>query len=201
MSEGRFEEASSFASSELARVDAQLLVACRDGDQAAWATLVARFEGLVCSIPRRAGLDEDSVTEVFQEVFMTLFEKSDEIEQPERLRAWLVTTAKYKSWRLLSKRGFSSQRRVEVEGQGELVGRPDESPLPDEVLIELEEQHLLRTAVAELDERCQTIIKMLFYSDEPCSYEQVAAAIDVGATSISPLRARCLRKLARLLTK
>lgn len=198
---GRFEEESSFVSSELAKIDAKLLAACREGDETAWRTLVARFEGLVCSIPRRAGLDEETVTEVFQEVFLTLFEKLDAIEQPERLRAWLVTTAKYKSWRLLSKQGFPSQPQAEGASESAPVDAPDESPLPDEALIELEEQHLLRTAVAELDERCRKIITMLFYNDEPCSYEEVAAAIEVNPTSISPLRARCLRKLARLLTK
>lgn len=199
MSKERFE--SNFVAAELARGDAKLFAACRDGDEAAWRILVTRFEGLVCAIPRRAGLDEDAVSEVFQEVFLTLFQKLHEIEQPGRLRAWLVTTAKYKTWRLLSKHGFPSKLRAEDEGESAPIEKADESPLAIETLVELEEQHLLRTAVAELDERCRKIITMLFYVDEPASYGEISAAIGVGESSISPLRARCLKKLERLLRK
>jgi RNA polymerase sigma factor (sigma-70 family) len=196
MSESDFAEEPEFVASELGKGDAELLLACRRGDQTAWSALVARFEGLVCSIPRRAGLNGDLVNEVFQEVFLTLLEKIDDIERPDRLRAWLVTTAKYKTWRSFSKQGFQSQ-----DTNIEAVDKPDLLPLPDEVLIVLEEQHLLRTAVAQLDERCRKIITMLFYDNERSSYAEIAAAIGVGETSISPLRARCLRKLERLLTK
>lgn len=200
MTETKTQEQSQFVASELGRSDAELLAACRRGDQTAWNTLVSRFQNLICAIPRNAGLGEHLVGEVFQEVFLALFQKLDEIEQPDRLRAWLVTAAKYKTWRLRSKERFSSSRSEEDE-EDESLRIPDEALLPDEALVELEEQHLVRAAVATLDERCQTIIKMLFYAAEPHSYVEIGAAIGVGETSVSPLRARCLKKLSRLLTK
>jgi RNA polymerase sigma factor (sigma-70 family) len=73
------------------------LQACRRGDEAAWEALVERYQRLIYTIPRRAGLDKDQAAEVFQEVFTTLFEKLETIEQPERLQAWLVTTARRKA--------------------------------------------------------------------------------------------------------
>lgn len=200
MAETETQEEHQFAASELGRSDAELLAACRRGDQTAWNTLVARFQNLICAIPRNAGLGEHLVGEVFQEVFLALFQKLDEIEQPERLRAWLVTAAKYKTWRLRSKERFSSSR-MEDDEEDESLRIPDEALLPDEALVELEEQHLVRAAVATLDERCRTIITMLFYTTEQPSYVEIGAAIGVGHTSIGPLRARCLKKLSRLLTK
>src|SRR5262245_22351993 len=83
--------------------DKQLLLACRQGDETAWEALIARYQRLVYAIPRRAGLDTDQIAEVFQEVFATLIEKLDEIEQPDRLQAWLVTTSRRKTWRIISK--------------------------------------------------------------------------------------------------
>jgi len=68
------------------------------------------------------------------------------------------------------------------------------------MLIELEEQHLIRTAMLELEERCQKILSMIYLRDPAASYAEVAAAIDVGETSISPLRSRCLKKLEKLLS-
>src|SRR5262245_58784523 len=83
--------------------DKQLLLACRRVDESAWETLVNRYQRLVYAIPRRAGLDEDQAAEVFQDVFAVLVEELNEIEQPERLQAWLVTTAKRKTWRVILK--------------------------------------------------------------------------------------------------
>lgn len=180
--------------------DKQLLLACRRGDEAAWEALVNRYQRLIYTIPRRAGLNEDSAAEVFQEVFTTLFEKLDGIEQPERLHAWLVTTAKRKTWRLISR---ENRPRGPVDDEDESEARinelPDDAPLPDEVLLRLEEQHRVRTAVAGLDERCRKLLTLLFYHSEPPPYAEIAAAIGTTQGSIGPTRARCLEKLLRLL--
>lgn len=77
----------------------------------------------------------------------------------------------------------------------------DASPLADDVLIELEQQHQIRTALKELEERCQKILSMIYLRDSAASYAEVAAAIGVGETSISPMRSRCLQKLAKILQK
>ena len=42
---------------------------------------------MIYAIPRRAGLTEDQAADVFQEVFLTLFEELDDIEQPEKIRS------------------------------------------------------------------------------------------------------------------
>src|SRR4030095_704763 len=118
--------------------DKQLLLACRRRDESAWEALVNRYQRLIYSIPRRSGLDEDQSAEVFQEVFTTLFEKLDRIEEPDRLHAWMVTTARRKTWRFISSRqGLRQSRAVdsESEAQEQLSTIPDNAPLPDEVLL------------------------------------------------------------------
>ena len=183
------------------RSDAELLAACRSGEESAWTELIRRYERLIYAIPRRAGLDEDLSAEVFQEVFTTLFEKLDAIEQPERLHAWLVTTARRKTWRLIS-REQSGGRRSSVDAESneqELNAIPDNAPLPDEALLRLEEEHRVRTALAALDERCQKLLALLFYRPESPSYSEIASAIGVPEGSIGPTRARCLQKLLKKL--
>jgi hypothetical protein len=55
--------------------------------------LVIRFSRLVYAIARRAGLSEADAADVFQEVFEQLIAHLDQIQQPARVRAWIVTTA------------------------------------------------------------------------------------------------------------
>src|SRR5687767_10885346 len=82
--------------------DLQLVLACRRGDQLAWEKLIRRYQRLIYAIPLRAGLDEDQAADIFQDVFTTLFQKLDDIEEPEKLQAWLVTTTRRKTWRIIS---------------------------------------------------------------------------------------------------
>jgi len=155
------------------------------------------------AIPRRAGLDEDQSADVFQEVFATLFQKLDDIQQPERLHSWLVTTARRKTWRVISKKRETQNTLVDDEsGSAEEISRiPDNAALPDEVLLKLEEQHLVRTAVAALDDRCRKLLTLLFYEAEPPSYAEIATLLGTSEGSIGPTRARCLEKILRLLDK
>jgi RNA polymerase sigma factor (sigma-70 family) len=183
----------------LEKSDADLLRACKSGDESAWNAIVERYQRLIATIPRRSGLNEDQTADVFQEVFLTLFQKLHEIEQPEKLRAWLVTTAKFKTWGIVrGQKGFHSPD-TEEEMENEMAMLPDNSPLADEVLIELEQQHLIRTAVAKLEERCQKILSMIYLRNVAASYAEVAASVGVGESSVSPLRTRCLDKLAKIL--
>jgi len=184
--------------------DKSLLLACRRGEETAWEALINRYQRLIYAIPRRAGLDDDQATEVFQEVFTTLVQKLDDIDDPERLHAWLVTTARRKTWRLISKAKVWQQANAEnsEENAGqEFVNIPDGAPLPDEVLVRLEEQHRIRTALTALDERCRKLLTMLFYEKDQLSYSEIAVALGTSAGSIGPTRARCLEKMLPLLDK
>ena len=183
--------------------DVQLVSDCRRGDQLAWEKLVRRYQRLIYTIPLRAGLNEDQAAEIFQEVFTTLFQKLNDLEEPEKLQAWLVTTARRKTWRTISK--AERERIVDLTAGGatddlEPAVR-DETPLPDEQLLLLEEQHRIRVALSSLDERCRTLVQMLFYQSQPPSYQEIAAALGIPEGSVGPTRARCLGKLLRLLQK
>ena len=177
--------------------DKELLLLCRQGNESSWQALVDRYQRLVYAVPRRAGLNEDQAGEVFQEVFVTLFEKMNEINEPDRLHAWLVTTARRKTWRLLSKE--RSLQSMQTGEDDEVLVVVDDSPLPDETLVRLEEQHRIRTALAGLGDRCQQLLIMLYYQTETPPYSEIAAILGTPEGSIGPTRARCLKKLLKFL--
>ena len=180
--------------------DLELVFACRRGDQLAWEKLIRRYQRLIYTIPLRAGLDEDHAAEIFQDVFTTLFQKLNDIEEPEKLHAWLVTTARRKTWRTISKAHGGTPTNLDLT-PAEAERIRDETPLPDEQLVILEEQHQIRTALSSLDERCRRLLQMLFYRREPPSYADIAASLGIPEGSIGPTRARCLGKLLQILKK
>jgi len=176
--------------------DAALVLACRGGDQRAWDLLVGRYERLIFSVARRAGLDQDQAAEVLQRVFLILVERLDSIEQPERIGAWLVGTARFEIWRLRRRARVANRYGVADELVEE---HADGMPTLDELLEEEEERGRVRAAVAKLDGRCRQLIELLFYQDHPVGYAEVGATLGMSAGSIGPTRARCLEKLRRAL--
>ena len=177
--------------------DEALVLACRDGDPLAWEALVMRYQRLVYAIARNAGLDVEQAADVFQRVFAALVESLDKIEQPAQIGAWLATTARHEAWRL------SRRERAAYRVHGESIDQADEIAdaelLPEALVLRLEQQHHVRTALASLDERCRRLLQLLFYRSDSPAYSEIASVLGIREGSIGPTRARCLHKLRRRL--
>ncbi len=165
-----------------------------------------RYQRLVYAVACRAGLDEHSAADVFQTVFSRLVQALPSIAQPERLQAWIVTTAKRETWLQLNR----ARRTVSLttlpdghdgdETDPAVADIADASPLAEEVLDELQQLHQLRLALDRLDTRCRGLLTLLFADEgERLPYKEIAVRLDVPPGSIGPTRARCLGKLRALL--
>lgn len=185
--------------------DAQLVAACRRGEAAAWPALVKRYERLIFTVPRRAGLSAEQAADVFQTVFMRLHENLDSLAQPDRLQAWLVTTARRETLRLLR----DGQRTVALASlpaagddgsEAEVVDTlVDPDPLPPDLLEDLQLRHLVRLALERMAEPCRSLLDLLYCRDEPAPYAEISARLGMPTGSIGPTRSRCLGKLRVLM--
>jgi DNA-directed RNA polymerase specialized sigma24 family protein len=75
----------------------------------------------------------------------------------------------------------------------------DQTPLPDEIVVELESRAALEAAVSRLDSRCRQLVTWLFLSPDRTSYNDVSRKLGIKPNSLGPLRSRCLAKLRKLL--
>jgi len=183
--------------------DEELVAGCQQGDEEAWSLLAARYQRLLYAIPRRAGLDEDAAADILQQTFLKLLENLQKIQQPAQIHAWLVTTARRETLHFLRQRKKAPQVSLDA-GEGDEskeIEFPASEPLADEVLLEMERQHRVRTAVTNLDERCRNLVNLLFYQNAQIPYSEVARILGISEGSIGPTRARCLQKLLERLNK
>jgi RNA polymerase sigma factor (sigma-70 family) len=174
--------------------DGELVRRCAAGERAAWSVLVRRFEALVYTIPRRARLPDAAVEDVFQTTFLRLLEHLDRLQQPDRLREWLVTTAKFETWRV-----WRDAARRDGPGDDALELVADTQPLPDEFLAEVQTWHAVQRGLDRIEPRCRQIIEWLYLAETPLSYDEIAQRLGMPAGSLSPTRQRCLGKLRVLL--
>lgn len=171
--------------------DRELVLACLNGDPGAWDRLVDRYGRLVYSVPRKLGLSDADADDVFQVVFGIVLRRLDTLRETERLSAWLIRTTYREAWRI---------GRRSRAAPGELPESAASSAVPsEEVVAAFETQHLVRQAVAELDERCGALLRALFFETPTPEYQQIADRLGLRIGSIGPTRARCFEKLERVL--
>jgi RNA polymerase sigma factor (sigma-70 family) len=177
--------------------DGELLAACADGETWAWDGLVERYKRLVYSIPLRVGLSEEDAADVFQTVFTLLVKQLRKIREPQALAKWLITTTKRESWSVCRKR---SREPVDSDNLATFAS-PDEEEHPDSRPGEgfWIDQALIQDALAQLGDRCQELLKLLYYDPNEPSYEEISGRLGLPLGSIGPNRARCLEKMRALL--
>jgi RNA polymerase sigma factor (sigma-70 family) len=188
-----------YANTEIS--DADLIARCVTGDAKAWEALVHRYQRLVYVIVCRMGFDEHMAADVFQTVFERLMAHLSKLTDPDRLQAWIVTTTKREALLQLKR----SRRNISFtldDSTGEDLPEwdiADESLLPEQVLVELQTQAMVRHAMGRLDTRCNQLLTMLYVEgDDKVAYEEVSARLDMPIGSIGPTRSRCLEKLRKL---
>lgn len=163
------------------------------GDESAWDELVAHLSGTIRTIARRNGLSESDVSDVCQTAWLRLFEHLDRIEDPNRVAAWLATTARHESARLRRRAGH----HILMYDHGGMEPADPEQPHLDSGVLADERSAAVNAVYGHLPLRCQAILRLLA-ADPPLSYKELSAALEIAAGSIGPTRQRCLETLRRL---
>jgi RNA polymerase sigma factor (sigma-70 family) len=161
-----------------------------DGDQNAWREIVRRYLPLVWSVARSHRLGSADAADVTQRTWIRLTEQLVRLRDPERLPAWLATTARRESWRVqtVRRRELPTDR---IEDTPEVDG-------PESQAMRSARDRVLWQAFATLTERCQRLLGILARAPE-LTYAQVGNAIGMPLGSIGPTRKRCLDVLRRRL--
>jgi RNA polymerase sigma factor (sigma-70 family) len=163
------------------------------GQRGAWDILVDRFSGLVWAVARSHGLCPQDAADVSQTTWLRLIEHLDRIQKPNSVGAWLATTARRESLRVIR----SGKRQIPAP-QESFDSHPDDSIGALVNLVAAEREAALAQAFALMPPRCQSILWFLL-GDPEMSYRELASSLGMPVGSIGPTRGRCLAHLRRLL--
>jgi len=177
-----------------------LVRAAASGDETAWAALVERFSGLVWSVARAHNLSNADAEEVFQTTWLRLTEHVGRLKEPDRVGAWLATTARNESLKTIR-----AGRRATPTDDLETLDVPSPDATPEALAVASEEA----TAAADrlrrvweafqlLPQRCRELLRVLV-AVPPLPYIEIAAMLGIAVGSIGPTRGRCLSQLRDLL--
>jgi RNA polymerase sigma factor (sigma-70 family) len=156
--------------------------------------MVDRLGNRVWAVARAYRLGKADAEDVFQVTWMRLMTHLDAIREPDRVGAWLASTARHESLRVLRRSG-----RQLPTGDDADFDTPDPlAPSAEAALIASERQAAVWKALEEVPPHCQRLLRLLM-AEPPPTYEEVSEALDMPIGSIGPTRRRCLEHLRRRL--
>jgi RNA polymerase sigma factor (sigma-70 family) len=178
--------------------DERLIRACLDGDEQAWSVLIDRYKTLIYSIPRRYGASREEAADIFQSVCLEWFSELPRLRKSGALRNWLITVTAHQAYHWKRKQ----RSHAELDAAGiETDDALDVMPLAPEEIQRLEQEQMLREAIAFLPPRCREMIHLLFFVDPPLAYRDVAKRLGLAVGSIGFIRGRCLQRLQKTLKR
>jgi RNA polymerase sigma factor (sigma-70 family) len=180
--------------------DEQLIGRCLKGDQEAWSALIDKYKNLIYSIPVKLGMHQDA-GDIFQSVCVDLLSELPRLREHRALPKWLMQTCYHKCLHYQR----TADRLVELapEGADSDAAIPASSAdgLPEHMLVQLEQEQILRDAISELPEKCERMVRLLFFEFPPRPYENIAEELGMATGSIGAIRGRCLAYLRKHLEK
>ena len=174
--------------------DTRLVGECLSGNEAAWSRLIDKYKALIYSIPIKYNLPPQEAADVFQATCVELLVRLPELREPRALPKWLMQVAHHECYRV--KR--LSERVVSRDGE-ENSPEPEIPPIAESLVVQTQEEQMLREAMATLTPQCRRLVEMLFFESPSRPYAEVAAELGLALGSIGFTRQKCIERLRRQL--
>jgi RNA polymerase sigma factor (sigma-70 family) len=167
----------------MAAPDSELVARCRAGDEGAWHELVERYARYVQAIARQAfRLAPEDAEDVFQEVFLRVYERLDTLRSDDALRPWVAQLTR----RCCVDRLRAGRREYPEGAVTELEDAED-------VVARLDEAFTVRLALEQLQPDCRDVLDRFFCRDQ--SYRTIGDELGLPPGTIASRISRCLGKL------
>jgi RNA polymerase sigma factor (sigma-70 family) len=172
--------------------DRRLVSECLRGNEQAWSLLIDRYKRLIYSIPVKYGFSADEATDIFQAVCLELLSELPKLRKPEALPKWIMQVTAHKCLR-----GKKEKQRTDTVDPADAAFERSVPPRAEQILREAEQEQNLRGVIGQLPERCQDLIRMLFFDEPAQPYDEVARRLGIATGSIGFIRQRCLERLRK----
>jgi len=176
------------------QTDAELILALRNGQKAALGVLYDRHAALVYGLALKTLGNAQEAEDLTQDIFLTLVKGSSYDPKRGTLRTFLAILTKSRSIDRLRSR--SSARQMMARQVGEQPQTTAHTPL--EHASELEQSQVVQSALAQLLEEEQQILKLAYY--DGLSQSQIAQRLELPLGTVKSRARRGMLKLRQTLT-
>lgn len=181
--------------------DAQLVLAARDGDKAAFGVLLTRHRPLLLGVCRRALGDDALAEDAAQEAALQAMLSLDRLRQPERFGPWLAGIGLNVCRRWMRQRSRDTWSWEAMLGGQRLLEPVDPLPGPEAMAETAELRAWIDRAVAGLPAGQRTAVILHYLAGLTQAETAALLGIETGAvkTRLHKARATLRRELWRVL--
>ncbi|MEM9806869.1 MAG: sigma-70 family RNA polymerase sigma factor [Cyanobacteria bacterium P01_D01_bin.56] len=172
--------------------DADLLASLQVGRVEALRSLYRRYGRLVYTLARRILRSDEEAEEITQDVFLTLWHKSNYQASRGSLSRYLVVMARSRAIDRLRSQTSHRQRLHKWH-----LMMADISPTPLDMATLSERGECTRQALAKLSEKERQVIEIAYY--EGLSQSEIARRLDLPLGTVKSRSRQALRKLRQTL--
>lgn len=172
--------------------DAELVIASLGGDREAFGEIVARYQGLLCSLAYSAVGDIAHSEDLAQKAFVEAWRKMDTLREPEKLKPWLCGILRFKVSHFCRKEAMQPLKGADLLDEHRAY--PSDHAGTDDMAIRDEEQALLWQAMENVPVNYRE--PLILYYRESRSIRHVAGDLNLSEDTVRQRLSRG-RKLIR----
>jgi RNA polymerase sigma factor (sigma-70 family) len=176
--------------------DAELVAQLQQGNEAAFRTLVARFQGRVYSTAFSLLRSAEEAEDVAQDVFVEVYQTIGRFRGEAALSTWL--------YRLATSRALQHRRRLQARKRfafftsllgfsNEVLHQPPDHSNPQAILEDAQQLHVLQQHIGRLPAQQQVAFTLRYEQD--LSYEELAAVLNTTVAAVESLLFRARHTL------
>jgi RNA polymerase sigma-70 factor (ECF subfamily) len=172
----------------LASVEDKLVRDFQGGDDLAFVTLYNRYKHSIYIFCSKMLLNSEAAKDCVQEVFLRVYERREQLKQPERFSSWLFAIARNQCLSVYR----SSRREAAEETDFDLISSPL-GETPDRLIERQESVDLLNKSLAQLRFEYREVLLLREFQN--LSYREIAEVL--GDTE-SAVKSRIFKARQRL---
>jgi RNA polymerase sigma-70 factor (ECF subfamily) len=167
--------------------DEPLLVSrLKNGDEAAFAILVRRFQAKLYGLAYALTLEREESQDIVQEVFLKAYQNIGKFKGEAKLSSWLhrITINHCLNWKRTWRRRFRRQHRsLDSDGDDKPALRLTDDDTPEKRYGDRELRQKFEAALQALPQRARTVF--VLKELEGLSYEEIAATLRLSRGTVS----------------
>ncbi len=175
--------------------DVQLMLRTKEGDEEAFAQLVASYQDRIVGIFHHVLHDQESAEDLAQDVFLRIYRARNGYEPTAKFSTWLFRIANNLASNSRRRKGRRKEVPLNIRDSGPLGIRPEEKLIAEKsALMPTRQAHksemraIVQSAVDELNDRQR--LAVLLHRFEEMSYADIGETMDMSSAAVKSLLSR-----------
>jgi RNA polymerase sigma-70 factor (ECF subfamily) len=180
--------------------DDELVVACVNRDDDAFAEVVRRYERPLFNVAYRLTGSYEDATDSTQQTLIQAYRALPSSRMGLPIRPWLFRILRNQCIDRLRRKDaipFSNLKLADDEDGDFLLDTPDASPLPEEIAERADVQRILHSAIGTLSPRYRAVVTLRYQGD--LSFAEIGACLGVPEPTARTLFQRAKATLRKVL--